>query len=129
MADNSFTRMGSLLASVPELQQAQDARDALPKEILEGSQLFLVSPMRRALRTATIVTEGYRKFVCDNTDGLCGMTDIDADKYIENDNGIKLMAHPDLREWIRCSGDVGSKVEVLKKELRKSAQPCLPSLR
>ena len=26
MADNSFTRMGSLLANVPELQQAKDAR-------------------------------------------------------------------------------------------------------
>lgn len=33
MADNSFTRMGSLLASVPELQQAKDVRMTKAEQI------------------------------------------------------------------------------------------------
>ena len=33
MADNSFTRMGSLLANVPELQQAKDARMTKTEQI------------------------------------------------------------------------------------------------
>ena len=33
MADNSFTRMGSLLANVPELQQAKDVRMTKAEQI------------------------------------------------------------------------------------------------
>ena len=44
MADNSFTRMGSLLASVPELQQAKDARMAKTEQIAwraaAGKEIF-----------------------------------------------------------------------------------------